>query len=527
MAFSNVSFVARLANVLVHVSCAACLCPAQRTSTGEPPAHPVERVLLDEYESAYLEQVGGSNPASRILHVEGTLEERVERFGALLRDDLVRMARVAEREHPELRLPGRWFDERGTLGRRLLDILSRSSRVPRSALERLVARRLQDASAPFPELDVVCRARGGEVSLLHGYVPGVNMPELFLVDPERAEAVAVDSRLAQPLTREHLATDNGATGREEIRRVERGHVEVQAPPRRSARTDEDARWLAPYTQEHDAFAYRLEIIEEGESGQVANLRLPSAIETGSRLNDIVFGRWYRGSRERARHPAVILLHHLENRFWLEESIANDLRKRGIDVVLMHLPWYGRRRPGLFDERRAFLGGTEALMRFGVQAHADVQRIRRFLLSQSEISSVGLVGISLGGIVTAVIGGVEGTFDDLVPVLAGGPPQLVLREGEREAKSVRRAFERAGIDAERDAEALRPLDPVAFAGRVDPRTVLMINAEDDTVIPRAATVCLWEAFSKPELVYFPGTHITVAFQMPRILEALQRHLERDR
>ena len=58
----------------------------------------------------------------------------------------------------------------------------------------------------------------------------------------------------------------------------------------------------------------------------------------------------------------------------------------------------------------------------------------------------------------------------------------------------------------------PVDPVTYAQPVPGRTILMLNATQDEVIPRPCTDALWRAFGKPEIVWWEAGHYTAARYM---------------
>jgi hypothetical protein len=61
-------------------------------------------------------------------------------------------------------------------------------------------------------------------------------------------------------------------------------------------------------------------------------------------------------------------------------------------------------------------------------------------------------------------------------------------------------------------------PEKWIGRVAPRPVVMLNAEDDEKIPRHSVEVLWEAAREPkDLVWLPGQHMMGS--RPEVLERL--------
>ena len=56
-------------------------------------------------------------------------------------------------------------------------------------------------------------------------------------------------------------------------------------------------------------------------------------------------------------------------------------------------------------------------------------------------------------------------------------------------------------------------PFNFAGRIDPKTCLMINASNDEVIPKATTLALRKMIGDPTILWMPSGHYSSALFLP--------------
>lgn len=129
--------------------------------------------------------------------------------------------------------------------------------------------------------------------------------------------------------------------------------------------------------------------------------------------------------------------------------------------------------------------------------------------------IGVVGISMGAMIGTIATGVDPRVKAGVFLLAGGDlTGILFSSKEPSILAVRKRMEdqedltREEIQRE-VAMRLRHLDPVSYANRVDPRTVLMINAYFDRVIKRRYTMALWKALGKPPMVQLPTGHYSAA------------------
>ncbi|MCH7688026.1 MAG: hypothetical protein IH899_15335, partial [Planctomycetes bacterium] len=58
------------------------------------------------------------------------------------------------------------------------------------------------------------------------------------------------------------------------------------------------------------------------------------------------------------------------------------------------------------------------------------------------------------------------------------------------------------------EIIKPVDPITYAHLIKDRTVLMVAAKYDKIVPPESTIALWEKMDKnPKLVWLDAGHIT--------------------
>ena len=179
-----------------------------------------------------------------------------------------------------------------------------------------------------------------------------------------------------------------------------------------------------------------------------------------------------------------------------------------------MPCYNERRPPdkahekiLRDDPTKTVDGLR-------QTVMDVRRARAILASRPEITdtNVGITGISLGGIMTALTAGVDGQFTRVVPILSGGDVADITFHCH-EMRKLRAALLDKGITREGAAAVFAPVEPLNFAGRVGADRCLMINASDDEVIPKETTEKLCDAIGKPQVVWLPAGHYSSLTYFP--------------
>jgi dienelactone hydrolase len=144
---------------------------------------------------------------------------------------------------------------------------------------------------------------------------------------------------------------------------------------------------------------------------------------------------------------------------------------------------------------------------------DLRRTVDFLQTQPEIDSgrVGLLGVSLGGILGGLAAGYEPRYRSVALWSAGGDWGRLLTTSEHPfAVSFRkRVVLPAGVAAGAAIEsALADVDPDAVIGRLAPaRALLLLEGTSDTVVPPPCTDALFAAAGQPKTcVRYPGGHV---------------------
>jgi dienelactone hydrolase len=248
-----------------------------------------------------------------------------------------------------------------------------------------------------------------------------------------------------------------------------------------------------------------------------NVTFPSPVVTPHESNNTVHCEYFLPKRKE-KVPAVVVLHILGGDFALSRLFCTGLADHGVAALFLKMPYYGpRRQPGV-DRRMISQDPHETVEGF-TQAVLDIRRATAFLASQKEIDSdrLGIFGISLGGITGSLAMTAEPRLKNGCFLLAGGDLAKVAWES-KELEKVRRRWIEKGGDEQGFRDILEVVDPARYGEHVRGRRILMLNAKEDEVIPKACTESLWESFGKPEIVWYDGGHYSVA---RHLLDAIRR------
>lgn len=186
---------------------------------------------------------------------------------------------------------------------------------------------------------------------------------------------------------------------------------------------------------------------------------------------------------------VVMAHGVDNSRVARyvEVAAKSWTRHGTAVIAMDAPSHGDRPDAV-----------EVTDPIGTRGDLLVEFVRdhRLLLDVVERRwpgiPLGFAGFSMGGLFGVPLVAVDTRIAAAAIVIAG---------------STRVSYPARFGRLDRPTKAsLAVTDPAIHAPRVGDRPVLLLNADDDELVPREAAVALYDAFVGPkELVFMPGTH----------------------
>ena len=129
---------------------------------------------------------------------------------------------------------------------------------------------------------------------------------------------------------------------------------------------------------------------------------------------------------------------------------------------------------------------------------------RWLRDEHGARSVGMMGMSLGGYVTALMASLDPELAFAVTIVAPTSfADIMWHHGE--GRNERLASIARGLTLE-DLRALMAVhSPMMRPARIPPERLLMIWGEGDRIVPGVHHLALWEHWGQPEARRFPGGH----------------------
>jgi dienelactone hydrolase len=271
-------------------------------------------------------------------------------------------------------------------------------------------------------------------------------------------------------------------------------------------SDQEAEVPAAYRLPSESFEWKCRIhgrIEE--KSHCFHVEVPSPFVSKESQNNVVPIEIY-GSQS-STNRAVIVLHTLSGDLNLSRTFCHGFADRGLTAALITLPYFGSRKTRGSSCRMIHRDPRQTLpgMR---QAVLDVRRTVDWLLSDCQticrVETVGLFGVSLGGIIAALTASFEARIDTAYLALAGGGLSLLGWDAPQ-LRRPRDVWEKHGLPPEKYFEVAAQFDPVTYGSRLSHKRVHLFAATDDESVPPQAAVALADAIGKCEIEWFSGGH----------------------
>lgn len=235
-------------------------------------------------------------------------------------------------------------------------------------------------------------------------------------------------------------------------------------------------------------------------------------------------------------PLAILVHGLGDQSIIPcRLLAHTLVKRGIACFILYLVFHSSRMPQTIRKRAPALTSEEWFEGYQ-NSVIEMRQVLDLAGERKEINikEVAVIGISLGGFVSAIAMGVDERIKAGVFIVCGGNSEVItwgsksdiFRKGsictEAECHRIHSCYPQYLAEvAEKGVENVTPTkqcfltDTMTFAHCLQGRPVLMVNALWDKYIPREATLGFWEASGKPVITWLPAGHASLWLWYPLI------------
>ncbi len=240
-------------------------------------------------------------------------------------------------------------------------------------------------------------------------------------------------------------------------------------------------------------------------------------------------------------PLVVIAHGMGDTSLVPARLlAGALQGAGWACYVPHLPILAARTPRMAHPQSLRPQDWADLYRLSV---VEVRQALDWAEGRRELdhARTAIVGVSFGGFVAAISMGVDRRLGAGVLVESGGNsiainelsrtmrrrfpgPPVDYAAQQRRYRAYLQEVARRGLDAVTPPELFFWYDPLTFAADLKGRPLFLIGALQDEIIPRACVREMWQATGRGELLWLPGTHLTIWLWYPLISLRLKRFLK---
>ena len=248
------------------------------------------------------------------------------------------------------------------------------------------------------------------------------------------------------------------------------------------------------------------------------LSFETPMPTPYKVNNTVHAKYY-PSHKKGR-KAIILIHHRGGDIDTLDAMAKIFANRGINALTMLMPYHGIRAPEGTKSGEFF---TSANIKLTIdafrQAVLEIHWATDWL--QTLHSQIGIVGISLGGIVATLACAHDERLKTACICHSGADLAAITFRGIA-TKKIKEAFEKVKITEDELRTYWKAIDPVNYIHKMKETQLLQLNTIQDTVFPLSCQKKLSFAFKKSNVKYqlslfpFPCGHYSAGkYLLPKL------------
>ncbi len=297
--------------------------------------------------------------------------------------------------------------------------------------------------------------------------------------------------------------------------------------------------MNPYSYPADKTKFNLKLKEANNKWLYYTVDFPSAQPTTREQNNVAYGEYFRPvSGEDA--SMAILIHGLGDHSIIPcKLLARTLIKKGVACFILYLAFHSRRMPLDMIKRLPNLTPDEWFDGYKISV-VDVRQIVDWAHDDGKIEKrkIAVIGISLGGFISAISMGVDNRIDAGVFITMGGNYESITWAKGGSDDSIKAEYdirkklysqylaeiEGKGLGAVEPSRKSYLTDPMTFAHNLRQRPILMINALRDKYIPRQATIDFWRACDEPDISWYPCGHSSIWLLYPLLRKRISHFLE---
>ena len=255
----------------------------------------------------------------------------------------------------------------------------------------------------------------------------------------------------------------------------------------------------------------------GGDVEVTRVTYPSPVVTPYPQNNTVTAFLFQ-PKTVGRHPVMLVEHE-----WLPVALTNEfvlcatLARSGVAALLVVQPYsYNRRILPRVPDVELLSGNTHQTVAAVRQAVLDNRRALDWLQSRSDIdpSRMGVVGISLGGILAPLIAGVDHRAKVLVTIVGGADVSDLVFDSFI-TYGLRPSLLYHGVTFDSIKRDYAPIEPTNWLSGFDPKNALLFNGRFDVFVNPKQARHLADALGGAPIVWTNTGHYGTVFAEKQI------------
>ncbi len=172
--------------------------------------------------------------------------------------------------------------------------------------------------------------------------------------------------------------------------------------------------------------------------------------------------------------------------------------------------------------------------------SEIRGIIDFCQDKYKCKKVYLIGASLGGIISTIVSAIDERIEKIVLLVSGGDFENITWRGllrftlrkdcsRRTCHNLHQIYKKLlkwnlYQDIEKLPRKCFIYDPLLFAPLLGDKKVLMINGLFDLIIPFFSVIELKEKIKNAEIIWYPGTHLSLYYFFPFLKNKIIKFLE---
>jgi len=214
-----------------------------------------------------------------------------------------------------------------------------------------------------------------------------------------------------------------------------------------------------------------------------------------------------------------------------DRIARTLAQKGIATFILYLIFHKHRAHEIVQKKYPNLTAEEWFESYRISV-TEVRQVLDWAGSRPEIQQdqVSVIGVSYGSFVSSIAMALDNRIKAGIFIVSGGNSEKItkrslflrwqyklnmaeyLRNQEYYRQYLKEVAEK-GFEKAASGKNSYFTDPMTFSVYLKNRPIMMLNAMWDEMIPKSATLDLWQSYGKPPIHWYPSTHASIWLWYP--------------